>query len=256
MPRKVFRTTHNKALVLSFQRIVFISGALVLIPILVASSLLEGCIKPQFRSCPHLQKIKTDMVLLVGPSLLALMAVVFVSVYAFKLQLEIKKKVQPRVNLPTLQQRPAFVTMEDQAERIDKGSELSESLDMKVLAVENLGDDQSRSRMEDQKEENIVIKRKNSDPNSFFRLPAVDREVSVPDMTSCFKPLMLIAERIMMLNIVALLWLLMIAISLILRIYLYTNVTCKESSLIFPVMLSLVLLLLVYILFVRKKLCK
>ena len=239
-----------------------ISGAVVLIPVLVSSSLLEGCIKPQFRSCPHLQNIKTDMILLFGPSLLALLAVVFVSVYAFKLHLRIKKKVQPTVNLPTLQQRTASVRIEDQAERTDKRNELS--LDIKVLAVENLDDGQSRGRVEDQKEENIVIKkeenivikRQNSDPNSFFRLTAAVREVSVPSVASCFKPLMLIAERIMMLNIVALLWLVMIAISLCLRIYLYTNVACKESNLIFPVMISIVVLLLVYISVVRKKLCK
>ena len=243
----------------SSQRIVFISGLLVIIPISVASSLLEGCIKPVFVSCPHLLIVKIDMILLFGPSLLALIAVVFVSVYAFKLQLRLKMAVGPTVNLSQLQQHTnpeADVRMEDLEIR-DNETETVESLD-RVLGGPVEGSSRSRNeseRKEDHIEPDIIIRRKNSDPNSFFRLPAVVREVTVPDMTSCFKPLTVIVERIMMLNIVALIWLAMITITLCLRLYLFTKVEC-EKSILWSLVIVIVVLQIVYVLVVRKKLCK
>ena len=231
-----------------------------IIPISVASSLLEGCIKPPFLGpCPHLLIIKIDMILIFGPSLLALIAVVFVSVYAFKLQLRLKTAVGPTVNLSRLQQHTnpeADVRVED-LESKDNENEIVEGLEG-VLDGPVEGASQIRNeseRKEDQIEPDIIIRRKNSDPNSFFRLPAVAREVSVPDMTSCFKPLTVIVERIMMLNIVALIWLAVITLTLCLRLYLFTKVEC-EKSILWSLVLVIVVLHIVYVLVVRKKLCK
>ena len=62
----------------------------------------------------------------------------------------------------------------------------------------------------EEKKSNLEIRRINSDPNSFFRVPTLLKDFSTSTKgSSCFKSLTLIVERIMMLNVAALILILM-----------------------------------------------
>ena len=62
----------------------------------------------------------------------------------------------------------------------------------------------------EEKKSNLEIRRINSDPNSFFRVPTLLKDFSTSTKgSSCFKSLRLIVERIMMLNVAALILILM-----------------------------------------------
>ena len=50
----------------------------------------------------NLIKIETELFFVTIPALLALVAVVVVSVYAVKLQIRLSREIQPQVNLPTV----------------------------------------------------------------------------------------------------------------------------------------------------------
>ena len=63
---------------------------LLVIPTAVSAASLEDmlqCVQSDFQACPHLQKIEVEMIIIFVPSLLALIAVSVVSVYAYKVQI-------------------------------------------------------------------------------------------------------------------------------------------------------------------------
>ena len=106
-------------------------------------------------------------------------------------------------------------------------------------------------------EDNIEIRRVNSDPNAFFRFPVVVKELSSSTTSTCFKPLHMIVERIMMLNIAAFILLIVLAIISFLRLFLYfAEVNCEPPEVVFPSMLTLITLLVLYVLIIKKKLSK
>ena len=80
------------------------SKVVLTIPIILAAALSEDlltCLQPDSALCEEYQHgLPAEMSLIFLPSLLALLAVTGVSVFAIKLQLRLNRAVQPTVTLP------------------------------------------------------------------------------------------------------------------------------------------------------------
>ena len=194
----------------------------------------------------------------------------------------LRNEIQPKVNIPrasvsviqslqaneerTRNDFAASVRIEEQTRRKDRRD------DREILNIEHLkvghathddsneirtigpGNDEGRKKTI---EDNIEIRRVNSDPNAFFRFPVVVKELSSSTTSTCFKPLHMIVERIMMLNIAAFILLIVLAIISFLRLFLYfAEVNCEPPEVVFPSMLTLITLLVLYVLIIKKKLSK
>ena len=110
-----------------------------------------------------------------------------------------------------------------------------------------------------EQESSFSVKRNNSDPSQFFRVPREPKFPEVKNNPSCFSPLSLIVERILMINIAAFCVALNLTLSTSMR--LFFSVKGKETYDRFRVLRTCVnlvdySLIIMYVLVVRKKLCK
>lgn len=121
----------------------------------------------------------------------------------------------------------------------------------------NARDDIKISNIDDAQEDDFDVRRLNSDPNSFFRC----REESSPEPASptCFQPLSVLVERIMMLNIAALILVFIFTLTNSMRLYfIVTGDKCNEiSNKVFVYLMKIIffLLCILYAVIIRKKLC-
>ena len=178
------------------------------VPIILAAALSEDLLtcllQPDLTLCEeYLQDITAEISLVFIPSILSLLAVIVVSVFAFKLQLRMAREVQPTVNIDGLEEsrEPQKQNNEDRNEA--NGSEFEAS-------------------------------------------------------TTCFGPLSVVVERIMMLNIAALILVLIFISNNCIRLYfIVTREKCDEISLVFIRLIKFLCFLLgtLYVVVIRKKLC-
>ena len=82
----------------------FSSKVVLTIPILLAAAVSDDlltCLQPDFAMCEeYLHGLTAEISLIFLPSILSLLAVTSVSVFAFKLQLRLAREIQPVVTLP------------------------------------------------------------------------------------------------------------------------------------------------------------
>ena len=118
----------------------------------------------------------------------------------------------------------------------------------------------NRNGNEEEQEPSFSIKRKNSDPNKFFRVP--NETTSVPtketECVGCLSPLSLVVEKILMINIPALCVALDIVMLASMRLYFVVKEKEGNKTWSVKVFINCVnfLITLTYVYLVRKRLCK
>ena len=249
-----------------------ISSKLVLtIPVILAAMLSEDLLscpaEPRFVLCAeYLHGLAAEISLIFIPSLLALLAVITVSIFAFKLQLRLAREIQPTVNLPP--PPPAnVIQMEARNSTGSRQTGRNARDDIKIFNIEDGEVEESQSRQpqnqnnkdrNEAQEVDFEVRRLNSDPNSFFRVPCREESSTEPASPSCFQPLSVLVERIMMLNIAALILVLILTLGNSLRLYfVVTGDKCDERSSVFIRLVKILPLFLgaLYVIVIRKKLC-
>ena len=137
----------------------------------------------------HLIKIENELFFVNVPALLTFVAVVMVSVYALKLQIRLSREIQPQVNLPPEGIIPSSTRDVESSNKV-KNSRTSNKItlgaqssgpnwdDIQIVDLENSEEIRAPERIrtnrngnEEEQESSFSIKRKNSDPNKFFRVP-------------------------------------------------------------------------------------
>ena len=252
-----------------------ISSKVVLIILIILAAVvfedLLTCLQPDFAICEeHLHGLAAEISLIFLPSLLSLLAVTFVSVFAFKLQLKLAGEIQPTVNLPPPppeQQagQPASARVNHPG-RNNKDDVRIFDIEDDELEIEEPQPRQPPSQISEErkeaKEADFDVRRLNTDPNSFFKVYSRGKKSPVASSNTCFKPLSVLAERIMMLNIAALILVLVFILTNSIRLYfIVTGEKCdaERSGTIVFVRLSKFLsffLCVLYAIVIRKKLCK
>ena len=224
----------------------------------------------------HLIKIETELFFVTVPALLTFVAVVMVSVYALKLQIRLSREIQPQVHLPPeniCSQRDVVSSNEMKNNRTSENVGLdAKSLrpnwdDIHIMDLENSEGrtaneiiTTNRNGNEEEQESSFTIKRKNSDPNKFFRVPK--ETTSVPtketECVGCLSPLSLVVEKILMINIPALCVALDIIMLASMRLYFVVKEKERKEIWSVKVFINCVnfLITLTYVYLVRKKLCK
>ena len=264
-------------------------------PILYSCNMLNiswSCGRDHF----HLRNVNAEIFLIFVPSVLTLTAVCLVSVYVLKIQIKLKKEIPPTVNLPTIsgalaqgtQAMAALNTEERNSLRPagleQRGSPGNNFDDIIIMDIEDhesynqpegrgnsvvLHEDMSRISIQleakekkEKKQLSFDIRRTNSDPNTFFRVSNV-RDLSLSLAPSHFpssllKPLSLIVERIMMLNMASLILVLIFILYNYMRLYfLLTGAPCEQTLLMTRTIKFVSFVLwIVYALLIRRKLCK
>ena len=247
-----------------------ISSKLVLtIPVILAALLSEdllSCPETRFVLCAeYLHGLAAEISLIFIPSLLALLAVISVSIFAFKLQLRLAREIQPTVNLPP--PPPAnVIQMETRNSTGSRKTDRNARDDIKIFNIEDGEMEESQPRQpqnqnnkdrNEAQEVDFDVRRLNSDPNSFFRV-SFREEISEAASPTCFQPLSVLVERIMMLNIAALTLVLMFTLTNSVRLYfIVTREECDERSIVFIRLVKFLSLFLcvLYVIVIRKKLC-
>ena len=218
----------------------------------------------------YLIRIETELLFVTIPVILAFVAIVVVSVYALKLQIRLSREIQPTVNLPTENVIPTQLrqpqeveeertTIESNRIRTNKNSELpSNSNDIQIIDLENADTEKitieriptDRNIIEEEQESIFSIKRINSDPNHFFRVP---KETRLTPMT-----MTMIVDRILMINIPALCLALDLSFSASMRLYFVSKVkkTFEDKVLGVVLIFFQFFFWLTYVFLVRKRLCK
>ena len=178
---------------------------LILLAAVLSEDLLTCLSQPAFALCEeYLRDLAAEISLVFLPSLLPLLAVSIVSVYAFKLQLRLAREIQPTVNIGELEE--------------------------------------SRPRGH----QNLNNKERKETNESEFDVPA-----------TCFCPLSVLVERIMMLNIAALILVLIFILNNCIRLYfILTREKCDEISIVFIRLIKFLCFLLsvLYVFVIKKKL--
>ena len=240
-----------------------ISSKVVLaIPILLATLVFDDlltCLQPDFALCEeHLHGLAAEISLIFLPSLLTLLAVIIVSVYALKLQLRLAREIQPTVTLPP--PPPASVTSQasEQAPAVGLRQIGRDNRDdIKIFNIEGVELEESQPR-EPKNNEDFDVRRLNSDPNSFFRVYCRGHESPAASSPTCFQPLSVVVERIMMLNIAALIMVLIFILTNCVRLYfIITREKCDDISAVLTRSMKFLVFLLtaLYAVVIRKKLC-
>ena len=227
-------------------------------------------------------EIETELFLMTIPSILALSAVTVVSVYVLKLRIRLSREIQPRVNLPGATVNCIQIQrgdIEHSAETFQEIKNIGAKCvsqgekrnrpnwnDIQIMDIENsnqedLSNIKSSKKDPDvpEQESSFSVKRNNSDPSQFFRVPKEPKLPEVKNNPSCFSPLSLIVERILMINIAAFCVALNLTLSTSMR--LFFSVKGKETYDRFRVLRTCVnlvdyFLIIMYVLVVRKKLFK
>ena len=247
------------------------SKVVLTIPIILAAAVSDDlltCLQPDFALCEeHLHDLAAEMSLIFLPSLLTLLAVCLVSVFALKLQLRLGREVQPTVTLPppptvnVIQLEAGTSAGVSQTARNNRG-------DIKIFDIEEVeleesqpGEPASQNNQErrEAKEADFDVRRLNSDPNSFFRVYFRGEKSPEASSPTCFKPLSVLVERIMMLNIAALILVFIFTLTNSMRLYfIVTGDKCNEiSNKVFVYLMKIIFFLLcvLYAVVIRKKLC-
>ena len=235
---------------------------LLIIPVVFGPTEFEDRIQCAFVNTFYLIRIETELLFVTIPVILAFVAVVTVSFYAVKLQIRLSREVQPQVNLPKENIIPdknkniALVEVKNTSGNSRSSTHLK---DIQIIDLENSDTEQITIERipTDEQESSISIKRKNSDPNHFFRVPRESSSLP-PVTTGCFAPLAMIVERILMINISALCLALSLSFSASMRFYFvikdkkaYDNTLLRVVFICFQAFF-----ILTYVFLVRKKLCK
>ena len=251
-----------------------ISSKLVLtIPVILAAMLSEDLLscpaEPRFFLCAeYLHGLAAEISLIFIPSLLALLAVITVSIFAFKLQLRLAREIQPTVNLPP--PPPAnVIQMEARNSTGSRQTGRNARDDIKIFNIEDGEVEESQPRQpqnQNNKDRNeaqeidIEVRRVNSDPNCFFRVSCREESSPEPASPTCFQPLSVLVERIMMLNIAALILVFIFTVTNSMRLYfIVTKDKCEEQStkiVVIFIKIKFFLLSVLYVVVIRKKLCK
>ena len=226
----------------------------------------------------HLIKIEAELFFVTIPALLTFVAVATVSVYALKLQIRLSREIQPQVNLPPEGIIPSSTRDVESSNKV-KNSRTSNKItlgaqssgpnwdDIQIVDLENSEEIRAPERIrtnrngnEEEQESSFSIKRKNSDPSKFFRVPK--ETTSVPtketECVGCLSPLSLALERILMINIPAL----CVAIDLIIfasmRLHLVVKEKEKKETWSVKEFIKCVhfFIIFTYVYLVRKRLCK
>ena len=116
---------------------------------------------------------------------------------------------------------------------------------------------QNYQESKEAKEADFDVRRLNSDPNSFFKVYVREKSPEASPPITCFKPLSVLVERIMMLNIASLILLLIFILTNCLRLYfIITREKCDEKAIVFIRLkkFSYFLLVALYAIVIRKKL--
>ena len=248
-----------------------ISSKLVLtIPVILAAMLSEDLLscpaEPRFFLCAeYLHGLAAEISLIFIPSLLALLAVITVSIFAFKLQLRLAREIQPTVNLPP--PPPAnVIQLETRNSTGSRQTGRNTRDDIKIFNIEDGEVEESQPRQpqnqnnkdrNEAQEDDFEVRRVNSDPNSFFRVSCRE-EISEAASPTCFQPLSVLVERIMMLNIAALILVFIFTMTNSVRLYfIVTREECDERSIVFIRLVKFLSLFLcvLYVIVIRKKLC-
>ena len=254
------------------------SKVVLTIPIILAAALSEDlltCLQPDSALCEeYLHGLTVEMSLIFLPSLLALLAVTGVSVFAIKLQLRLNRAVQPTVNLPPrppLPPPPPSVNVIKLEARNYAGvsqTEIRNREDIKIFDIEDVEleewqprepQSQNYQEIKEAKEADFDVRRLNSDPNSFFRVYVRENSPEAFTTITCFKPLSVLVERIMMLNIAALILVLIFIYTNCIRLYfIITRVKCDERSIVLILLKKFLHFLLgvLYAVVIKKKLGK
>ena len=216
----------------------FSSKVVLTIPIILAAAVSDDlltCFQPDFILCEeYLHGLAAEISLIFLPSLLSLVAVSLVSIFALKLQLRLAREIQPTVTLPP--PPPASVTRQasEQGPAVGVRQTGGDNRDdIKIFNIEGAELEESQSR-EPQNNEDFDVRRLNSDPNSFFRVYNREQESPAASTPTCFKPLSVMVERIMTLNIAALILVLIFTLTNCTRLYfILTRETCDGRSIVF-----------------------
>ena len=206
-----------------------------------------------------------------------------VSVYVLKLRIRLSREIQPQVHLPTttvncIQIHPEDDILEHSAETFNANgiTNIGTKIvsrdqrqrpnwnDIQIMDIENsdpedLTNIERKENVAEEEESSFSIKRNNSDPNQFFRVPRETKLAVVKNNPSCFSPLSLIVERILMINIAAVCVALNLTLTTSMRLYFF--IMGKGTYDRFRVLRTCVnlinyFLIIMYVLVVRKKLCK
>ena len=119
------------------------------------------------------------------PSLLALLAVIIVSVFAFKLQLRLAREVQPTVNLPPPPPANAIQVEAGNSAGVRQTRRNARD-DIKIFDIEGVEMEESQARQPQSQnnvdgnetiETDFDVRRLNSDPNSFFRVQSLSMQM-------------------------------------------------------------------------------
>ena len=213
-------------------------------------------------------KIENELFFVTVSALLTFVAVVMVSVYALKLQIRLSREIQPQVNLPTenaipTQPREDIGTLNEAAlgEPCQRPSwddiqivDLEDSEE--IATLERTTITKNKNVLEEEKESSFSVKRINSDPNHFFRVPKETAALPAEnkDCSGCLIPLSLVAERILMINIPALCISIDLVMAASMRLYFVIKDKEKEGVLLMSYFHYLIVL--TYVLQIRKRLCK
>ena len=175
-----------------------ISSKLVLIvPILLAAVLSEDQLTCQeFVLMEEIPVgLATEISLIFIPSLLALLAVSFVSIFAYKLQLRLNREKQTTVNLPPPPPANAIqLETRNSAEMRQTGRNVRN--DIEGLEMEESQPKQPHSQNN--------VDRNETSQSADFRVHFRGEESPAASSNTCFQTVSMLVERIMMLNIAAL----------------------------------------------------
>ena len=231
-------------------------------------------------------KIETNLFLFTFPAIISLIAVTVVSVYVLQLRIRLSKEIQPQVNLPPtvnfIQIQPGDV--EHSTETLHEKTNIGEKFvsralgeqshepnwnDIQIMDIENSVQEDfkniksiKKDNVPEEEESIFSVKRNNSDPNQFFRVPKETKLPMVKENPSCFSPLSLIVKRILMINIAAFCVALCVTLSTAMRLLAFYFFNQGKDTYdrfrVFYTCVNLVnfFLIIMYVLVVRKKLCK
>ena len=139
--------------------------------------------------------------------------------------------------------------------------------DIKIFDIEDVELEESQPReagcqnyqeSKEAKEADFDVRRLNSDPNSFFKVYVREKSPKATPLI-CFRPLLVLVERIMMLNIATLILVLIFIYTNCIRLYfIITRVKCDERSIVLNLLKKFLHFFLgvLYAVVIKKKLGK
>ena len=249
------------------------SKLLLIIPVVLGPTIFHD-----LHQCSQINKynlidIESELFFVTVPALLTVIAVAVVSVYTLKLQIRLSREIQPQVNLPTENAIPTQPREDIEMNNIGTSNEAAlgepcqrpswddiQIVDLEdseeIATLERTTITKNKNVLEEEKESSFSVSRKNSDPNHFFRVPKETAALPAEnkDCSGCLIPLSLVAERILMINIPALCISIDLVMAASMRLYFVIKDKEKEGVLLMSYFHYLIVL--TYVLQIRKRLCK